>query len=114
LSRNSLTKKFFERYQFVSAFRKKTKRRRPQLVREKKPIRKHIPDRTRTTDENVPQSSGQKVIPIALKMDPKVPNADIPPEKWRIPEAIKNNPRNNRINNFPKFSFSQKLEMPFM
>jgi hypothetical protein len=113
-SRNSASKKFFEKFQVVRTLRKKTNKSKAQLVRKKNPMRKHIPDKISITAEKTPHILGQNVMPMTLKMAPSVCNDDMPSEKYRIPNAMKSNPRTSRINSFPKFSLSQKLTAPFM
>jgi hypothetical protein len=77
----------------------------------KKPItiaRPHVMWRMANT---APNSRGEKCTPIREKVVPRVVKAVRPFAKQWTPFTMKNIPKNDRMNNFPKFSLSKLMEV---
>jgi hypothetical protein len=58
-----------------------------------------------------PNNRGEKCTPIREKVVPRVVKTVRPSAKQCIPFTMKNVPKNDRMNNFPKFSLSKLIEV---
>jgi hypothetical protein len=57
-----------------------------------------------------PNITGEKCMPIAPSILPKIARAECPYAKKWTPFAMKNIPKNSRINSLPKFSLSKFMD----